>query len=956
MPSIDRKGERMKARLLSVAMVLSLLVVVFAAAGAAAERRAVSDALFQQASSAGSARVIVRLNAPFSPDAAMVSAAHAAVQRQDIAAVRSALKAQLAASRHTVVREYDALPFLVLEAGPDALALLEALTGLVASVEEDRIHHPQLGQSVPLVQAPQAWTAGFDGSGTIVAVLDTGVQKTHPFLSGKVIAEACFSSNTTNAGHVVTSLCPGAVTSSTASGSGVNCAAAIRGCDHGTHVAGIVAGGTTGAAGAGVAPGAGIMAIQVFSSFPAAHPSCGGVACALSFSSDQIAALNHVFNQRNAFPAKTMASVNMSLGGGEFTAACTSDPLVTPIAQLKTAGIATVIASGNNGFTDAMSSPGCAPGAVSVGSTGDGSLTGAPLDVVSSFSNMVSFVSLVAPGQWIRSSVPTTTDPTGFANFAGTSMATPHVAGAFAVLREGNPTASVDTLLQALQSTGPVVTDTRAICGSCVSTGVTSRRINVMAALNAVAVPDVAVTAATTVASATAGQAIVVDSTVTNLGPTTVGPFTVGYYLSTTTVLDGAEVFLAERTVTSLAAAASNVVPSTVTVPAGTAPGTYRILVMADSGGVLAESNESNNVSATAALVIVGPDVTVTAATTVATAAPGGSIVVNSTIKNIGAAAAGSFTVRYYLSTDALFDGADVLVGGRTVTSLAAGAQDTTPKTVVVPAGTAPRRYRLLVVADATNTLAESNESNNVRATTSIAVGPDVTVTAATTVATAAPGDAIVVESTITTLGSAAGSFTVRYYLSTDAVFDGADVLVGGRTVSSLAAGAQNTTPKTVVIPAGTAPSRYRLLVVADATNTLVESDESNNVRATLTIVVGPDVTVTAPSTVATASPGAGIAVNSTITNLGSAAGSFIVRYYLSADAVFDGGDVLVGGRAVTSLAAGAVNVSPKTVPIPVGTAPGTYRILVRADATDVLMEASETNNVRATAAITIGP
>ncbi|MEX2146001.1 MAG: S8 family serine peptidase [Candidatus Rokuibacteriota bacterium] len=702
----------MNARRLCVAMVVSLVIVVSVSAEASAARRAVPDALVQQAFSTGSARVIVRLNAPFSPEAETISAAHAAVQRQDIAAVRRALKAHLAASRHALVREYDALPFLALEAGPDALALLEALTGLVVSVEEDRIHSVQLAQSVSAVQAPQVWAAGFDGTGTIVAVLDTGVQKTHPFLSGKVIAEACFSSNTTLNGYTITSLCPGRAASSTAPGSGVNCSDAVRGCDHGTHVAGIVAGGTTGASGAGVAPGAAIMAIQVFSRFPRAYPACGGVACALSFSSDQIAALNHVFNQRHAFAGKTIASVNMSLGGGGFTAACESNSLVTPIDRLRTAGIATVIASGNNGFTNATSAPACAPGAVSVGSTGDGS-SGATLDSVSWFSNSASFLSLLAPGHWIRSSVPG-----GFANFAGTSTATPHVAGAFALLRQANADASVDTLLQALQDTGMSVRDGRVL------DGVTKSRINIAAALALVAVPDVSVTAAKTVAAAAAGEIVDVVNTVKNHGPVSVGSFKVDFHLSTDAAFTkGVDVRLGARTVPSLAAGAKHGRTSHVTIPAGTAPGRYWILVRADAAGALTESSEANNVRATAAIRI-GPDLTVTVASTGDAGAAGGTIAVSHTVQN-GPEAVGSFKVAFYLSTNKTFNaGSDVRLRARTVTSLAAGAVSTKTNTLTIPGGTAPGTYRILVRVDDGSAVAEANESNNVRATAPITIGP----------------------------------------------------------------------------------------------------------------------------------------------------------------------------------------------------------------------------------------
>lgn len=80
---------------------------------------------------------------------------------------------------------------------------------------------------------------GLFGVGQTVAILDTGVEKTHPFLMGKVVSEACYSTNNADLSSE-RPVCPGGVTNSTAPGSGVNCA--ISGCDHGTHVAGIVGG------------------------------------------------------------------------------------------------------------------------------------------------------------------------------------------------------------------------------------------------------------------------------------------------------------------------------------------------------------------------------------------------------------------------------------------------------------------------------------------------------------------------------------------------------------------------------------------------------------------------------------------------------------------------------------------------------------------------------------------
>src|SRR4029079_18427220 len=93
------------------------------------------------------------------------------------------------------------------------------------------------------------------------------------------------------------------------------------------------------------------------------------------------------------------AAVNMSLGAGFFDAPCDGDPLQPAIENLHSLGVATVAASGNDFESDTIESPACIPGVVSVGATNDG-------DTVASFSNSASFLSLLAPGVSITSSVP----------------------------------------------------------------------------------------------------------------------------------------------------------------------------------------------------------------------------------------------------------------------------------------------------------------------------------------------------------------------------------------------------------------------------------------------------------------------------------------------------------------------------------------------------------------------
>lgn len=112
---------------------------------------------------------------------------------------------------------------------------------------------------------------GFDGSGYAVAILDTGIDQDHLFFAGRIVSQACYSTHDPDNDEI--SLCPESATESTATGSADIDTDACNNngtlCFHGSHVAGIAAGDgtgvtTSGAQAAGVAPGADIVAIQVF--------------------------------------------------------------------------------------------------------------------------------------------------------------------------------------------------------------------------------------------------------------------------------------------------------------------------------------------------------------------------------------------------------------------------------------------------------------------------------------------------------------------------------------------------------------------------------------------------------------------------------------------------------------------------------------------------------------------
>ena len=419
------------------------------------------------ASTGDNIRVIIEFETLAQSQDAMAPSASLTARAAAIEAARNALMQSGALSGVSsarmsdgVKRTYDYTPYIAFEGSRleiEAFAQSENVKRIVI----DEAVPPTLLTSTAVINAPPVWAQGFDGAGQAVAILDTGVDRSHSFFGGRVVAEACFSSN--SPANAATTVCPNGQETQIGAGAGVHCSLSIRGCDHGTHVAGIAAGNEASALD-GVAKGAPIIALQVFSRFDSAIDCLGNPPCALSFESDQIAALDHLLSLSGQM---TIAAANMSLGGGQFTAACPSAPQAQSINNLKNAGVAVAIASGNNGFANALSTPACIPSAVSVGSTTDFS------DVVSGFSNSASFLDLLAPGETIESSVP----GNSFANENGTSMAAPHVAGAIAVLRQARPSATVDEIENALKNTGEMISDPK--------NGIAKPRIDLQAALNA---------------------------------------------------------------------------------------------------------------------------------------------------------------------------------------------------------------------------------------------------------------------------------------------------------------------------------------------------------------------------------------------------------------------------------------------------------------------------------------
>ncbi len=298
---------------------------------------------------------------------------------------------------------YDIIDAIAIETTPDKILDTVSTMDNVRIIDEDMEVHILLSESVPLINVPKIWLDGVEGEGVTVAVVDTGIDKDHPDLKGKVILQEDFTSEKGTEFENV------------------------DGNGHGTHVASTIAG--TGAASngkyKGVAPKAKLIAAKVLASNGSG--SFSGVIAGIDWAAKQ-----------------NCQVMNLSLGANVAGSCDGSDPVCQAVDAAMDKGIVMCIAAGNSGpESKTVGTPGCAKKVITVGATDKS-------DAIAWFSSRGPTADgrvkpdVCLPGVNIVAARAKNTSmghPVNqyYTSASGTSMATPHCSGVAALLKSYDP-------------------------------------------------------------------------------------------------------------------------------------------------------------------------------------------------------------------------------------------------------------------------------------------------------------------------------------------------------------------------------------------------------------------------------------------------------------------------------------------------------------------------------------
>jgi uncharacterized repeat protein (TIGR01451 family) len=483
------------------------------------------------------------------------------------------------------------------------------------------------------------------------------------------------------------------------------------------------------------------------------------------------------------------------------------------------------------------------------------------------------------------------------------------------------------------------------------------------------AMPDLTVTSLDAPASIHTQESVTVTYTVKNQGEGaaqtgTSLPYNDILYLSTDNTWDSSDIYRTYYPVYQTPPDTEYSPILTITIP-GVPGGQYYLILKTDYDNTIVESNEENNDMAVPVTITV-PDLIVTTLDAPASMHTQQTLSIPYTVKNQGDGTAEllsnywyDWINRLYLSTDNTWDSGDTLLHSHVIDSVTIlpGEEFSSYFSIQVP-GVPAGTYFLIMKTDETNSVYESDETNNMLTVpiTVTSPGPDLIVTSLDAPASVRPKESVAVTYTVKNQGDGTaqtGTWPYYYidtlYFSTDDTWDSSDVYLTNYPVYQTPANTEYSPVLTITIPEVTS-GQYFLILKTDQGNSIYESNEDNNVIAVPVTVTSPgsDLVVISLDAPASTHTQEGVSISYTIKNQGDliAEGSWTDRLYLSKDETWDEWDTFLTQTAhADSVSAGGEYtntlwfwVSPVTA--------GPYYLLMVTDSGNSLSESDETNNI----------
>lgn len=462
------------------------------------------------------------------------------------------------------------------------------------------------------------------------------------------------------------------------------------------------------------------------------------------------------------------------------------------------------------------------------------------------------------------------------------------------------------------------------------------------------------------------GDSITLRSRVRNVG-NSASPYTnIKHYLSSNnSYFDSEDIYLSTNAVLGLNPDMTSINEPTVTIPANTQPGNYYIVFYVDEEERVSENVESNN-EASLPITVKGDGADLVLQSVNITSGPlvaGQSVSTNYQVTNSGSfGTSGSSSVGYYLSTDSLLNSGDTLLATSYFGFLAPNESTTLNRSIAIPSGLSSGSYYLILKVDYHDLIGEINEGNNFYAksftvsqnSSSTSLPEFVVQEAELEQNTAQIGELIDADVTVKNLGVTpqvgSDDTYVGFYLSTDTVWDQADLFLDEANFMKIYANEAKTRSARFQIPSNTTTGSYYVLIVVDHQRSNVESNEDNNVLFLPMAVTAVDFTIT--DTIINRDllyRGQSIDLISEIANIGN--GIFdkwpATTLYLSSDPMLDASDVVldVTDPIHTTVTPELTIDLSFIVNLPTNSTPGQQYLITFVDRYQVADESNENNN-----------